>query len=203
MMSTEGPAEAEKRALRAAFRTLRRNLDPSLTRSASADAIALARADTRIAGARTLAGYVATDGELDIFPLLADAARRGAAAALPRSEPDGGLALVVVPSPERNRLPATGRAGIPEPTGEALAAHRAERPAVLLAPAVALDRRGHRLGRGGGAYDRLLAVLRPAGWWIVGVCPAVALLDRLPAEPHDQPVDAILTEEGLLPAIRG
>jgi 5-formyltetrahydrofolate cyclo-ligase len=69
---------------------------------------------------------------------------------------------------------------------------------VVLTPAVALDRTGGRLGRGGGDYDRLLPALRARGWTIVGVCHAAQVQERLPLEAHDAPVDAILTDDGLL-----
>lgn len=72
---------------------------------------------------------------------------------------------------------------------------------LVLAPALAVDRSGTRMGQGGGCYDRALARCRPG-------TPTVALLHPgellppdeapLPREPHDQPVDAVLTAEGLV-----
>jgi 5-formyltetrahydrofolate cyclo-ligase len=63
---------------------------------------------------------------------------------------------------------------------------------VILVPGVAFTREGHRLGRGGGFYDRLLAAL-PARTRRIGVCYEAQLLDALPTEPHDQRVDAVIT----------
>jgi 5-formyltetrahydrofolate cyclo-ligase len=80
------------------------------------------------------------------------------------------------------REPRTGRLG-PDAVGGA---------GLIVVPAVAVDRRGMRLGRGGGSYDRALARVDPAA-------PTVALLhdgelvDRLPAAPHDRPVRAAIT----------
>jgi 5-formyltetrahydrofolate cyclo-ligase len=68
----------------------------------------------------------------------------------------------------------------------------------ILVPGLAFTRQGHRLGRGGGFYDRYLALL-PAATLKVGVCFAVQLVEALPCEPHDQLMDIVATEEGLSP----
>ena len=82
-----------------------------------------------------------------------------------------------------------GRYDIPEPTG-------AERqPDVILVPGVAFDRRGHRLGYGRGYYDRALAA-RPQARRI-GLCHSFQLVEALPEEAHDEPVDYIVTPDGV------
>jgi len=68
---------------------------------------------------------------------------------------------------------------------------------VILVPGLAFTREGQRLGRGGGNYDRYLALL-PASTLKMGVCFALQIVETLPAEPHDQPVDAVATEDGIL-----
>jgi 5-formyltetrahydrofolate cyclo-ligase len=68
-------------------------------------------------------------------------------------------------------------------------------PDLILAPLLAFDRRGGRLGQGGGSYDRTLATLRAAGEvFVIGLAFAGQEIDRVPTEPHDQGLDAILTE---------
>jgi 5-formyltetrahydrofolate cyclo-ligase len=62
---------------------------------------------------------------------------------------------------------------------------------VVLVPALAADRAGHRLGRGGGSYDRALQRVRP-GALAIAVVHAHELLDRVPAEPHDRRVSAVM-----------
>jgi 5-formyltetrahydrofolate cyclo-ligase len=65
--------------------------------------------------------------------------------------------------------------------------------ALVIAPALAVDRvTGVRLGRGGGFYDRALAHAAP-GALLVAVVHDEELVDALPAEPHDRPVDAVVT----------
>ena len=63
---------------------------------------------------------------------------------------------------------------------------------LALVPAVCYDRRGYRLGFGGGYYDRWLADF--AGFR-VGLCRAAVLQERVPTEAHDSRVDLLLTEE--------
>ncbi len=66
---------------------------------------------------------------------------------------------------------------------------------VVLVPALLVDRRGTRLGRGGGSYDR--ALLRARGL-VVALLHDGELVDELPAEPHDVPVDAVALPSGVL-----
>jgi 5-formyltetrahydrofolate cyclo-ligase len=71
---------------------------------------------------------------------------------------------------------------------------------LLLLPALAVDRAGHRLGRGGGYYDRWLAhaVGSAAGGALVAVVYDDEVVDALPHEAHDRPVEAALTPAGLI-----
>jgi 5-formyltetrahydrofolate cyclo-ligase len=62
-------------------------------------------------------------------------------------------------------------------------------------PAVAVDRQGTRLGRGGGSYDRALARVRP-GVLVVAALYDGELVDRLPVQAHDRPVGAVVTPGG-------
>ena len=66
-------------------------------------------------------------------------------------------------------------------------------PDLILVPGLAFSRDGHRLGRGGGFFDRFLAG-RGAGAFKIGVCFAFQLLDALPTEPHDVIVNTVMTD---------
>lgn len=81
--------------------------------------------------------------------------------------------------------------GIPKPKDTA-----SFHPALLLVPCVGYGPRGVRLGYGGGFYDRTLAQLHPRPY-TVGLAYANGYLPWLQAEPHDVPLDAVLTEEGV------
>jgi 5-formyltetrahydrofolate cyclo-ligase len=80
---------------------------------------------------------------------------------------------------------------IPKPKGTEIIT-----PTLLFVPCVGFSNNGYRLGYGGGFYDRTLAQLRPQPY-TVGLGYAVGLVDDLEPEPHDVPLDAILTDEGV------
>ncbi|TDT77173.1 5-formyltetrahydrofolate cyclo-ligase [Litoreibacter halocynthiae] len=72
-------------------------------------------------------------------------------------------------------------------------------PQVLIVPLVAFNRNGGRLGYGGGFYDRTLEGLRARGKvFAIGYAFAAQEADDIPLEPTDQPLDAIVTDEGVL-----
>jgi 5,10-methenyltetrahydrofolate synthetase len=81
--------------------------------------------------------------------------------------------------------------GIPKPKGT-----EAFQPQLLLVPCVGYGPKGVRLGYGGGFYDRTLATLTPRPF-TVGLAYSHGYVPWLVAEPHDVPLDAILTDEGL------
>lgn len=72
-------------------------------------------------------------------------------------------------------------------------------PDLMIVPMAAFDTRGHRIGYGAGLYDRAIARLVEAGKRprLVGVAFDLQEVDEVPAEEHDQQLDAILTESGL------
>jgi 5-formyltetrahydrofolate cyclo-ligase len=72
-------------------------------------------------------------------------------------------------------------------------------PSVLLVPLLAFDRHGVRLGYGGGFYDRTLEQLRAQGpVTAIGIAYAGQEVETLPRGEHDQPLDAVLIEDGLI-----
>ena len=74
---------------------------------------------------------------------------------------------------------------------------------LALIPGLAVDNRGTRLGQGGGCYDRVLPRLRPGTPVAVLLHPGEHTSEALPCEPHDQPVPAVLTAEGITSSARG
>lgn len=88
--------------------------------------------------------------------------------------------------------------GVLEPSGSRLGAAELSSAGLILVPALAVDRRGVRLGRGAGFYDRTLSEI-PSGIDLVAVVRDDELVDRLPAEPHDvRMTAALLPERGLV-----
>jgi 5-formyltetrahydrofolate cyclo-ligase len=82
-----------------------------------------------------------------------------------------------------------GPYGLLEPRGARLGPDAVASCELLVVPALAVDRGGTRLGRGGGSYDRALARTRG---WVVALLHDGELVGELPREPHDQPVHAVV-----------
>lgn len=102
-----------------------------------------------------------------------------------------GLVLHEVPVLEALQAAPGARYREPQP-GAYAEVDPAEVDAIVV-PGLAFTREGLRLGRGGGYYDRLLAALAPSCAKI-GVCFEVQIVPELPLEPHDIPLDAVITE---------
>ncbi|EEI17546.1 5-formyltetrahydrofolate cyclo-ligase [Corynebacterium lipophiloflavum] len=88
-----------------------------------------------------------------------------------------------------------GALGISEPSGARFNSAVLRSCSAIVVPALAVDRSGMRLGKGAGYYDRALAGLEVP---TVAVVYARELVDAVPHAPHDIPVDAVITEEGIL-----
>ena len=84
-----------------------------------------------------------------------------------------------------------GPHGLLEPTGARLGADAVADAGLVVVPALAVDRRGVRLGRGGGHYDRTLPLAGPATRLVALVGDDGLVTDPLPREPHDVPVHAV------------
>jgi 5-formyltetrahydrofolate cyclo-ligase len=94
----------------------------------------------------------------------------------------------------------SNRFGIPEPDVALSSLIDPEQMALVLLPLVGFDRRGQRLGMGGGWYDRSFAfrnLHRPPPW-LVGVGFATQQVDALAVEPWDVALDAVCSEQGML-----
>ena len=88
-----------------------------------------------------------------------------------------------------------GPLGLGQPTGPRLGPSALRRADVVVVPALAVDRHGNRLGRGRGYYDR---ALRDVTAPVVAVGYDDELVDQVPTEPHDRPVDGFLSPAGLV-----
>jgi 5-formyltetrahydrofolate cyclo-ligase len=135
-----------------------------------------------------VAGYWPLGSEIDSRPLLMALAEAGAPIALPYlASRDAHASFRRWRVGDRLIADAYGIM-TPGPEAEELA------PAVVLTPLLAFDRRGGRLGQGGGHYDRLLAGLKPGGVVAVGLAFAAQEIVAVPMGPHDQALDWIVTE---------
>lgn len=186
--------ERERRSIRRLMREHRRNLDARAMRIASDQLRNRLLALPRFRHVRNLAVYLAVDGEISLAPVIEEAwflgipvylpCLRGARMEFRRYEPN-------------TRLRAN-RFGIPEPPARPGATIKARYLDTVLAPLVAFDDNGGRLGTGGGFYDRTFAFLRDRNYWkhptLIGVAYEFQRVPALPLAGWDVPVSAVVTD---------
>ena len=181
--------EHAKRALRAELRE-RRGLLSDAQRAAAATAIGeqLDELVNRV-GARSISCFLSTTTEPGTREFVARAVRRGIRVLLPVTRADGLLDWAVAGGDDDV---TEGLFGLPEPTGEVLSPIAVNDVDLMIVPAAAVDRSGMRMGWGRGYFDKTIGSMEK--------CPPVyaviydsEILDSLPREVHDQPVDGIVT----------
>ncbi|MGH3773489.1 MAG: 5-formyltetrahydrofolate cyclo-ligase [Pseudonocardiaceae bacterium] len=170
------------------------------------EAVTLAGAVLALGLAGTVCAYWPVGDEPGSPELLDGLARRGCRVLLPLVDPLGpldwaeytGMGSMRAGSLRAGSLRA-GSLELLEPTGPRLGRAAIATAVLVLVPALAVDRHGTRLGRGGGHYDRSLPLASP-GTPLVAIVRDDEVLATLPAQPHDVPVTAALTPgRGLLP----
>ena len=145
----------------------------------------------QVTSAGTIAAYYSVGTEPDTRGLIFALWKRGSYVVLPVLLPDGDLDWASYEGPESL---APGPRGVLQPVEPVRGTGTVARADVVLVPALAVDLRGRRLGRGGGSYDRALARVGPQ-------VPTIALLydsellPSVPAEEHDQAVRAVARPE--------
>lgn len=143
---------------------------------------------------RCVAGFWPLAGEIDPRPAMAAFERLGAEQALPRMQ-SFGRPLVFHRHAAGRRL-IEGRFKVMEPPAEAPYAD----PDLILVPLLAFDRAGRRLGYGAGFYDRTIEEQRRRGpVTAIGLAFACQEAGEVPVEPHDQPLDGVVTEREFIP----
>lgn len=186
-MSNE--VEQAKRALRAELRE-RRQLLSDAQRDAAARGIG-AQLDALVErlGARSVSCYLSTTTEPGTRDFVTRAVRRGIRVLLPITRSDGLLDWAVADDTDDV---AEGMFGLPEPQGEVLGPIAVNDVDLMIIPASAVDASGMRMGWGRGYFDKTIGSMER--------CPPVyavvydsEILDSLPREVHDQPVNGVVT----------
>jgi 5-formyltetrahydrofolate cyclo-ligase len=190
--------DADKRALRVRMRGVRRRLFEE-TPDAAERALRWFPA-TRFARFRTVAAYWAQESEMNPRPLLD---------LILAMEPDKMRAALPVAtdrkSPLKFRLWAPEQRLVPDAFGIPAPPPAAPEvlPNLVITPLLAFDRKGGRLGQGAGHYDRTLKNLKAQrAVFVLGLAYAGQELKSVPTEPHDQRLDAILTETAYIEVAR-
>lgn len=141
-----------------------------------------------------VACYWSTGSEPETHGLVFALWKHGTTVILPVHNEDDDLDWAVYDGPDTLR---PGRSGIMEPIDTRRGVDAIRTAALVLVPALAVDRQtGVRLGRGGGSYDRALARVGP-NVPTVALLHAGELVDGVPTEPHDQPVRFVATPDGI------
>ncbi|MFA5890918.1 MAG: 5-formyltetrahydrofolate cyclo-ligase [Actinomycetota bacterium] len=148
-----------------------------------------------VAEAERVLAFVSVRSEVPTGRLLQAVLASGSVLLLPYVADDGALQAAEVESLDELE---PGYRGIPEPRSR-FALHPAEASVIVL-PGVAFDERGRRLGHGGGFYDAFLreSPVVPR----IGICFEVQVVPEVPVEPHDERVDAVVTENRVIRCAR-
>jgi 5-formyltetrahydrofolate cyclo-ligase len=189
--------------LRQSIRKQRRALPADTARYCAAQLAQHACMHPLLRNSQHIATYIAADGEIDPFPLMECLWSMGRTLYLPVLAPFTHGKLWFARYRPGDAL-VTNRYGIPEPQCRQLV-----RPCLLdlvLMPLVAFDAAGHRIGMGGGFYDRSFAFLHTRRYWrkptLIGLAYQLQRQGTITPNRWDVPLDAIATETGCHPARR-
>jgi 5-formyltetrahydrofolate cyclo-ligase len=202
-LSDHAALSAARRSLRAQLNARRRQLSPGERARLALRVARHADSALRLQAGWRVAVYAALPWELDAAPLTALAQERGCHIFLPRIDRQRaarGMRFVPLEANgRRNRL------GIVEPTG--MRSVGARWLDVVFLPLVGFDRHGLRLGTGGGYYDRAFAFRHTRSAWhgpqLIGLAYAFQELAHIERAAHDVPMDAVVTEEGIIRCTTG
>ena len=141
----------------------------------------------------TVALYLPIGSEINPKPLMSKLVAAGAKLALPCVQDDGSM---VYRAYTRGDMLEQRPFGLLEPNPEVPEVH----PTLVITPLLGFDRTGNRLGYGNGHYDRALTRLRAQGRvFVCGLAFFGQEVEEVPAEPHDVPLDWVMTERGSIP----
>lgn len=174
----------DKKELRRAIREKKRAMTEDEIENRSAKLAQLLYASDAYRNAQTIYGYLPYNQEVRTVPMLEQALRDGKRVAVPKVFGDEMKFLYL----EDLTQVAKGYAGIPEPIADEPEAR--DDSALVLMPGLAFDPQGHRIGYGGGFYDKFLAA--EPNHPTLALCYDFQLLPELETEEHDIPVDTVL-----------
>ncbi len=174
----------DKTELRREIRARKRAMTEEEIETRSAKLAQLFFASEAYQNAKTIYGYLPYNQEVRTVPMLERALKDGKKVAVPKVY---GEEMKFLYLDDLNAV-AKGYAGIPEPIADEPVAQ--DETALVLMPGLAFDPQGHRIGYGGGFYDKFLAA--EPNHPTLALCYEFQMLPKLDVEDHDIPVDTVL-----------
>lgn len=174
----------DKTELRREIRARKRAMTEVEIEERSARLAQLFFASRAYQNAKTIYGYLPYNQEVRTVPMLERALKDGKKVAVPKVYGDEMKFLYL----DDLTAVAKGYAGIPEPIADEPVAQ--DETALVLMPGLAFDPQGHRIGYGGGFYDKFLAA--EPNHPTLALCYEFQMLPKLDVEDHDIPVDTVL-----------
>lgn len=173
-----------KKELRAKIKEAKRAMTESRINELSSDLCRQFLETEQYRNAKTIYGYLPYNQEVRTWALLEQALKDGKKVAVPKVYDDDMRFIYM----DDLSAVSDGYAGIPEPVADAPVAD--DPTALVLMPGLAFDKEGHRIGYGGGFYDRFLE--NEPNHPTVALCYHFQMLEHLDTEEHDIPVDRVL-----------
>ena len=174
----------DKQALRKEIRDKKRAMTEAEIVAASQRLAELFVASEAYRQAKTIYGYLPYNQEVRTVPMLQQALADGKRVAVPKCYGDEMRFIYLEDLSQVEK----GYCGIPEPLADGPMAE--DKEALVLMPGLAFDREGHRIGYGGGFYDRFLA--EEPNHPTLALCYDFQIVENLPTEEYDIPVDLVL-----------
>lgn len=173
-----------KHELRGQIRSLKRQMAEAQIVEKSEQLCRLFTATDAYRNAKSVYGYMSYNQEVRTLPLLQQALKDGKRVAIPKCY---GAEMRFIWMDDLSKVEKSS-CGIPEPVADGPIAD--DETALVLMPGMAFDRQGHRIGYGGGFYDKFLAAepTHPT----VALCFDFQVVEQLPTEEFDIPVDLVL-----------
>ena len=174
----------DKKLLRQKIREMKRAMSPEEIEARSAALTEKFCSSTQYRNAKTVYGYMPYNQEVRTIPLMERALADGKRVAVPKVYGDEMkfIYMTDLSMTEKSDM------GIPEPVADEPVAD--DPTALVLMPGLAFTQRGDRMGYGGGYYDKFLA--REPDHPTVALCYAFQMVEELPTQEHDIPVDLVL-----------
>lgn len=174
----------DKKTLRTKIREQKRAMTPEMIEAASEKLVQMFLKTELYCNAKTLYGYLPYNQEVRTVPILQQALADGKKVAVPKVY---GNEMKFIYLSDLTQV-AEGYAGIPEPIADGPVGD--DPTALVLMPGLAFDKEGHRIGYGGGFYDKFLA--EEPNHSTIALCYDFQVVENLPTEEFDIPVDCVL-----------